>query len=266
MKKRLFCIALVLLMALPVFAGCAAGPKATTIKQGKLILGTSPDYPPYEFPVVGSDGNMEFVGFDIEVARIIAKDMGLELEIQSMDFDGLLPALQAGAVDVILSGMTPKKDRREAVDFSQIYLYADQAMVVRNAEKDSFKSNDDFNGKIVGAQTGSLQEDIANEIEGADVISLKRIPTLVMELKTNRVDGVLIEKPVADNYVKKNTDLTIAYTIPNDEGEEGVAVAVRKGSDELLKSIDKTLDRIVKDDTIEKLFAEAIALQELAGE
>ncbi len=193
----------------------------TTVKPNTLILAMSPDYPPYEFVIIGDDGSQEFAGFDIEIAKIIAADLGYELEIVSIDFDGLLPAMQAGQADMVLSGMNPTEERMQAVDFSIVYYTADHAMITRADEASALTNDEAFAGKAVGAQTGTTQEDIANEMKealGCEVISLKQVPTLVQELKTKNVDGVIMEKPVAESYVGQNPDLAIAYTVDNPEG------------------------------------------------
>ncbi len=284
--KKLLCIVLTLMIALS-FAACApaaapapaapapepaapaapAEPAITTVKPNTLILAMSPDYPPYEFVIIGADGSQEFAGFDIEIAKIIAADMGYELEIVSIDFDGLLPAMQAGQADMVLSGMNPTEERLQAVDFSMVYYTADHAMIVRADEASTLTNNDAFAGKAVGAQTGTTQEDIANEMKealGCEVVSLKQVPTLVQELKTNNVDGVIMEKPVADSYVSQNPDLAVAYTVDNPEG--GVAVAVQKNSPALINAINATLERIIADGTVDRLFNEAFTLQEQAAE
>ena len=133
-------------------------------KSGKLILGTSADYPPYEFHKE-IDGKDTIVGFDIEIAKEIAKDLGVELEIKDMDFDGLLLALNADKVDMVMAGMTPDPERIKVVDFSKIYYEAVHGVVINVANKDTFKTVEDLAGKKVGAQKGAVQEDIAvNEL------------------------------------------------------------------------------------------------------
>ncbi len=283
--KKLLCIVLTMALALS-FAACApaaapapaapaaelapaapAEPAITTVKPNTLILAMSPDYPPYEFVIIGEDGSQEFAGFDIEIAKIIAADLGYELEIVSIDFDGLLPAMQAGQADMVLSGMNPTEERMQAVDFSMVYYTADHAMVTRAADAAALTGDEAFAGKAVGAQTGTTQEDIANEMNasyGCNVVSLKQVPTLIMELKTGNVDGVIMEKPVADSYVGQNPDLAVAYTVDNPEG--GVAVAVQKNSPALIAAINATLERIIADGTIDRLFNEAFTLQDQAAE
>lgn len=243
-------VALLLTVVLTVGLS-ACGKKETTIdkikKSGKIVLGTSPDYPPYEF----INDKKEVVGFDIEIANQIAKDLGVKLEIKPMEFKGLLASLQAGNVDFILAGMTPNEDRKKSVDFSQVYYTAVQTIVVRAEDKDKIKSTDDLKGKKLGVQKGTIQEDIAKEqVPGAEAKALGKITDLVLALKSNNIDAAIVEGPVAQAYVNANKDLVISEIKLKTE-EAGSAVAVKKGSDELVKSIDKTIDKLIKDKTIE---------------
>jgi len=158
-------------------------------KSGKLVLGTSADYPPYEFHVV-IDNKDTIVGFDIEIAKEIAKDLGVELVIVDMKFDGLLAALETGSVDIVIAGMTPTPERAQSVDFSQIYYTAAQSILVRRADAAGVKTVEDLTGKRIGAQKGAIQEEIAKEqIPQAKVQALGKIFDLVLELKNKKIDA-----------------------------------------------------------------------------
>jgi arginine/lysine/histidine transporter system substrate-binding protein len=225
-------------------------------KAGKLVLGTSADYPPYEFHKI-VNGKDEIVGFDIEIAKEIAKDLGVELVIQDMKFDGLLAALQTGNIDLVIAGMSATEERKQSVDFSKIYYAAEQAVVVRTADKDKYKTLADLKGLAVGAQKGTTQEQIAkDEIENVQLKSLGKIPDLVLELKSKKVDALVIEYPVAASYASKNPDMTVSG-IKFKNQEKGSAVALKKGSSALTAAIDKTIDRLLKDKLIEKFVVEA---------
>ncbi len=229
--------------------------------RGQIVVGTSADYPPYEFHK-SINGVDTIVGFDIDIAREIAKDLGVELKIIDMDFGGLLAALNANTVDFVIAGMTPDEERKKAVDFSIIYYEAEQAVLIRAEDKNNIKTLADLKGKRVGAQQGSIQEEIAKEqISGANVLSLAKVPDLILELKTKKVDALVMERPVAKNYVKTNPELFITdIKVEDDEG--GSAVAVKKNNPELVKAINKTLDRLMKDGKIDEFFAKAVELSE----
>jgi ABC-type amino acid transport substrate-binding protein len=225
-------------------------------KAGKIVVGTSADYPPYEFHK-SIDGKDTIVGFDISIAKEIAKDLGVELEIQDMKFDGLLAALETGNVDFVIAGMTPNEERKKSVDFTKIYYMAQQGVMIRAEDKDKYTDIASLNGKKVGAQKGAIQETIAKEqITGAQVVALGKIPDLVMELKNKKVEALVVELPVAASYVEKHKDLVISnIEVEDDTG--GSAIAVRKGNTDLVEAMNKTLERLMADGSIDKFVAEA---------
>lgn len=236
-----------------------SGKLADIKKAGKVVIGTSADYAPYEFHK-NIDGKDTVVGFDIEIAKAIAADLGVTLEIKDMGFDGLLPALEAGKIDFVISGMTPNPDREKIVDFSKVYYNAEQIILVRADNKDKFKSMDDIKKATVGVQTASIQEDLAKEqAAGATIKSIGKITDLVMQLKGKKVDAVFMESPVASGYVKKNADLVISSVKPKAE-QAGSAIAVKKGNKEFVDQVNKTLDRLMGDKSLDKLVTEASAL------
>ncbi len=247
--KSIIAASMILSITTIGFTGCG---KATD----KLILGTSADYPPYEFhkEVNGKD---TIVGFDIEIAKEIAKDLGVELEIKDMEFGGLLADLKTDKVDFVLAGMTPDSERAEEVDFSTIYYNAEHGLVINKKDVDKYKQVSDLKGKIIGVQKGSIQEDIAIEqIESAQIKALGKVSNLMLELKTGKVDAVVVEQPVASAYVKNNDALYMTDIVFQDE-EGGSAVAVKKGNKELLDSINKTIERLIKENKIDEFVINA---------
>jgi arginine/lysine/histidine transporter system substrate-binding protein len=246
----------------PASPAAGAADKLADIKKaGTIIMGTSADYAPYEFHK-NIDGKDTIVGFDVEIAKAIAKDLGVKLEIKDIGFDGLLPALNAGKVDFVISGMTPNEERLKSVDFSKIYYTAQQVIMIRADDKDKFKSMDDLKKVSVGVQTASIQEDIAKEqLQGAKIKSIAKITDLALELKNKKIDAIIMESPVANGYVNKNKDLVISSVKPKAE-EAGSAIAIKKGNDTLTAEINKSLDKMIKDKTIDKLVDEAFQLSE----
>lgn len=228
--------------------------------SGKLVLGTSADYPPFEFHA-SIDGKDTIVGFDIDVAKEIAKDLGVTLEIKDLKFDGLLAALDQGSVDIVIAGLSPTEERAKSVDFSIQYYSAEQAVVVRGADKGTLTTLESLKGKTIAAQKGTIQEDAAKAVEGATVLSLGKISDLILALKSNRADAAIIEVPVAESNVKENTDLVISSIVIKNEGEGKVA-AVKKGASDLVAEVNKTLERILADGTFEKFVLEATQLSE----
>lgn len=236
--------------------------KLAKIKEkGKIVLGTAADYPPYEFHKL-INGKDEIVGFDIEIAKQIATDIGVELEIVDMKFDGLLPALVTDDIDFIVAGMVANEERKQSVDFSMPYYQGKQRMLVRIEDKDKLKEPEDFNGLKVGAQKSTIQEEIVIEkFSSAEYIGLSKITDLVLELKNKKIDGLILAEPVAIAYVSQNKDLYMPEVILGQE--DGISVAVNKGnSDNLLKAINETLEKLIKDGSIDKFVQDASALAE----
>ncbi|MBC8586952.1 transporter substrate-binding domain-containing protein [Tissierellaceae bacterium BX21] len=264
MKK--FIIVLLTISMLVTFGGCTSKQKGEDSKveeikkAGKVVVGTAADYPPFEFhkEINGKD---EIVGFDIEVAKAIAEDLGVELEIIDMKFEGLLPALVTNDIDFIVAGMSADEERAKSVDFSTSYYEGVQRLVIRKDDSDKLKNPEDFKGFKIGAQKSTEQEDVAeNQFTEAEKIYLANITDLVLEVKNKKIDGLILAEPVAEAYVKRNSDLFLADIVL--EKEDGYAVAVNKGTADLLGFINKTLDRLIKEDQIDKLIQEATQLSE----
>lgn len=237
-----------------------AGGEQTKPAQ-KLIVGMSADFPPYEFHIKNDNGEDEIVGFDVEIAKEIAKDMGAELEIKDLKFDTLLNELSSGRVDLVISGLSPTPERAEQIDMSQIYYKAEQAVVTREADKDKFSTMESLEGAKIGVQQGSIQEDMAKEIPNAQLTSLGKINDIIMQLNTNRVDAAILEGPVAESFVKNVKGLVITDAKPVTE-DEGYVIGIKKGNQELLDQVNQTLDRLISAGSIDQFVAEASELAE----
>jgi|BioPla2DNA2_1021312.scaffolds.fasta_scaffold15672_6 polar amino acid transport system substrate-binding protein len=231
-------------------------------KKNKIIVATSADYPPYEFHA-NIDGEDVIVGFDIEIAKEIAKDMNVELEIKDMDFDGLLAALASNKADMVIAGMTPTEDRKQNADFSKIYYTATHGIVMNKDSADSVKALEDLNGKVVGVQQGSIQADMAKEkvAKAKEIKEVAKITDLVLMLKTGKVDAIIMEKPVAESYVKSNNDIALTSVEVTDE-TGGSAIAFKKGNTELVEQANKTIDRLISEGKIDQFLTEANKLAE----
>ncbi len=254
--KKIFCLLIVATIGISI-AGCGGGETMKRIeKTGKLVVGTSGDYAPYEYHML-VDGKDTIVGIDISIVEEIAKDMGVQYQIVDSDFNGLLSSLNTNKVDIVLAGMNPTDKRKKSVDFSKIYYEAKQGVMVRAEDKDKYKTVADLKDKKVGAQLGTTQESIVQEqIKGANLVSLGKIPDLVMELKNKKIDALVVELPVANGYVKNNNDLALT-NVPVKDNTGGSAIAVKKGNSNLVEQLNKTLDRLMKDGLVEKFVREA---------
>ena len=255
------------IMALSIMVtsvACGGSKDKNTLSQikekGKIVLGTSADYPPYEFHKL-INGKDEIVGFDIEIAKHIAEDLDVELEIVDMKFEGLLASLVTDDIDFVVAGMVPKPDRAKVVDFSIPYYSGNQRMIVRKNDQGKLNTPEDFKGLKIGVQKSTTQEDIAVEkFTEAEVIGLSKITDLVLELTSNKIDGIILAEPVAEAYISKNPNFYMPEVILGQE--DGITVGVNKGNADLLLSINKTLEKLINDGAINKLVQEATALAE----
>ncbi len=271
--KRLFSIITMSVMCFGL-AGCGSEvKKSAAVKEntnegislesikskGKLVIGTSADYPPYEFHKE-VDGEDKIVGFDVAVSEELAEDLGVELEIKDMDFDGLLVAAQAGKIDLVVAGINPTDERRENVDFSDVYYKAENGFIVRKGEEDSINSLEDLKGKKIGVQKGSVQETYAQEtFKDSEIKSLAKVTDLIIDLDSNKIDGILVNLPVAEINCEKNQKLGISKFIIEDM-EQGAAVAMKKGSADLQNEVNKTIKRLKDEGKIDEFVKEANTL------
>lgn len=219
-------------------------------KAGVLVMGTSADFPPYESHQL-VNGEDKIVGFDVDIAQAIADGLGVKLRIEDMKFDGLIAALQSGKIDMIVAGMTPTPERAKSVDFSDLYYNGKQVLVVKK-DNNTIKSVSDLKGKKLDAQLGTTSEKAARSIKGATVIPIDKVSTEVMEVKTGKVDGMVVEQTVAAAYLKENPDLKMVE-IPELKSEEGAAIAVKKGDKVLLNEINKILKQLKDSGEYDKL-------------
>ncbi|CAC6060054.1 extracellular glutamine-binding protein [Staphylococcus aureus] len=225
-------------------------------ERGELRVGLSADYAPMEFEHT-VNGKTEYAGVDIDLAKKIAKDNNLKLKIVNMSFDSLLGALKTGKIDIIISGMTSTPERKKQVDFSDSYMMTKNIMLVKKDKVNEYKDIKDFNNKKVGAQKGTEQEKIAQtEIENASITSLSRLPDVILALKSGKVEGAVVEKPVAETYLKQNPKLGISNVKFNEE-EKDTVIAVPKDSPKLLSQINKTIKEVKDKGLIDKYMTNA---------
>ncbi|HGF0580268.1 TPA: ABC transporter permease subunit [Staphylococcus aureus] len=225
-------------------------------ERGELRVGLSADYAPMEFEHT-VNGKTEYAGVDIDLAKKIAKDNNLKLKIVNMSFDSLLGALKTGKIDIIISGMTSTPERKKQVDFSDSYMMTKNIMLVKKDKVNEYKDIKDFNNKKVWAQKGTEQEKIAQtEIENASITSLSRLPDVILALKSGKVEGAVVEKPVAEAYLKQNPKLGISNVKFNEE-EKDTVIAVPKDSPKLLSQINKTIKEVKDKGLIDKYMTNA---------
>lgn len=272
MKKRLFALALVGCMAFSMTAFAEESTEGTsegsvdlsaveTVTDGKLTVATSPDFAPYEFYAIDEDGTPSLAGFDMALAQYIADYMGLELEVVTVDFDGVLTELQTKSVDLGMAGLSPDPVREAAMDFSDIYYEGGQSLVTVKDNADTYNSTDAVNDPSVsvGAQTGSIQLDLAHKNSpDADIVSLPKVTDIISELLAGKLDAAYIETDVAKSYQKNYPDLEIVADVPYDV--VGSSIGVSKGNAELLAAVNEAIAAAKADGSLEEYIAEANAL------
>ena len=249
-------------------SSAAKTEKLQQIKDaGVLKVGTSAEYSPYEFHKV-VDGEDKIVGFDDFLVQEIAKDMGVKVEYEDMDFDGLLGALQADKVDIVLAGMTPDEKRKKSVDFSEIYYTNSNVCIVAKGKEDTIKKSEDLKDLKVGVQKGTTQADyVTNTLGISDATQLKKIPDLMLELQNGKIDVIVTGKAVAEINVKKYDNIAIGNTTVGDEIAETSAAAIKKSGNgvdntSFVKSVNDTIKRLQDSGDMDKYMQDALKLAE----
>ena len=244
--KKIVAAMVVMALSMAMLAGCGK-------KQDKLVMATNAAFPPYEY-VEGED----FKGIDVEIAGEIAKKLGMELEIQDVEFDSIIAGVQGGKFDMGMAGMTVTDERKESVNFSDSYATAIQVIIV--AEDSEIKSVDDIteNTKI-GVQQGTTGHIYASDDYGEDaVVPFNKGADAVQALKTGKVDCVIIDNEPAKAFVKANEGLKILDT---EYVTEQYAICVAKNNEELLEKINTALKELQDDGTIDKIVAKYISAE-----
>jgi len=249
-NKLLFLITFLLVLLITLFTGNLT-PSYTVAQEpagnkSKLVLVTSADYPPYEFRETAT-GN-QIIGFDIDIAKYITKELGYQLEIKDTDFSGLIPALQSRRADFVMAGMTPTEERKKNIDFSDIYYEAKNTIVAKKGS--NLTKPEDLTGKKVGVQLGTIQEKEAKKFKGITLVALNKTGELILEIKSNRIDAAILEDTIAKGFVTSNPDLEF-NTIPNTEAA-GSAIAFPKGSP-LVADFNRVLQQMKTSGELERL-------------
>lgn len=239
-------------------AATEAAAELTTVTPGKLTVATSPDFAPYEFYAIGEDGTPALAGFDMALAQYIADYVGLELEVVTVDFDGVLSELQTKSVDLGMAGLSPDEKRMGIMDFSDLYYKGGQSLVTVKANAETYNTFEAVNKSdvSVGAQTGSIQLDLANiNSPDADIVALPKVTDIIAELLAGKLDAAYIETDVAVSYQRNYPELEIVMDVPYEV--EGSAIGVCKGNEALLNAVNEAIAAALSDGSMEQFVAEA---------
>lgn len=234
----------------------------TTIEEGKLIMATNAQFPPYELVSDGEGFNgTGFEGIDVEIASAIADKLGLELQIDDMDFDSALVAVQNDAADVVLAGLSYSEERDEVLDFTDSYATGVQVVIVKEG---SDVTMDNLGEKMIGTQRGTTGYIYASDTPenggyGEDHVSAyDNGATAVQALVNGQVDAVIIDEAPAKEFVAANEGLTI---LPGNWVEEQYCAAVNEGNTELLNAINTALNELMDDGTVQEILDKYITAE-----
>ena len=234
----------------------------TTIEEGKLIMATNAQFPPYELVSDGEGFNgTGFEGIDVEIASAIADKLGLELQIDDMDFDSALVAVQNDAADVVLAGLSYSEERDEVLDFTDSYATGVQVVIVKEG---SDVTMDNLGEKMIGTQRGTTGYIYASDTPenggyGEDHVSAyDNGATAVQALVNGQVDAVIIDEAPAKEFVAANEGLTI---LPGNWVEEQYCAAVDEGNTALQNAINTALNELMDDGTVDEIIAKYISAE-----
>lgn len=226
-------------------AASADAAELTTVTAGKLTMSTNAAFPPYEMTTDSGD----FEGIDVEVAGAIAEKLGLELQVDDMDFDAALLAAQNGKSDIVMAGVTVTDERQKVMDFSDTYAEGIQSIIV--PEDSDIASADDLTGKAIGTQRGTTGYIYCTDDFGEDnVIAYDDGLTAVQALNNGQVDAVVIDNAPAKSFVEANPGLKILDTA---YAQEDYAIGVAKGNTALLDAINSALEELQADGTLQAI-------------
>lgn len=237
--KKMF--ALVLALAMIFTCSLALADRLDDIKAaGKLVVATSPDWPPYEY----IDDNGDVVGTDILMVQWMAEQLGVELEIQPMSFDACLAAVGQGHVDMMVAGLTYDEERTNSMDLTGVYWNeGNQGLIVKKGEGAKYDSAEAFKGKVVAAQNGSNQQIMVEEqLPDAQLELVTKVPDGVNMVKNGRVDALAVPKSIYENILAENDDLEVAPFVLEFDSENYVAST--KGDAAFTAKIQEMIDQI----------------------
>lgn len=249
-KKWKMILAAGALAAAVAVAGCGGSSSSgeSAPADGIVRVGAETTYPPFEFTQ-----DDKYVGFDIDLADAVVKQMGGKMEFKSMGFDALIPALQSGQIDLIASGMDVTPEREKQVAFSDIYFDQSGKVIIVPKANDQIHDWADLSGKVVGAQVGTKQVDFAKEAGASEVKQFDSNSQAFMELNAKTVDAVVIDAPVGMYYLKQGADKDLKI-VGTPKESVGFAFAMRKDDKAFQDKVNKALKELKDNGTYDKIY------------
>ena len=266
MKKQILALSMAALMAAALTA-CSSKPAETAAPEttqaqtaeaapetegetaeaagGTLVMATNAEFPPYEYY---EDGDI--VGIDVEIAKAIAAKLGMELQIEDMAFDAIIPAVTSGKADFGAAGMTVTEERQRSVEFTDTYANSNQVAIMK--EDSDITGSDALAGKIIGVQLGTTGDALATEIKDATVERYNKGLEAVQSLTQGKIDAVVIDQATAEAFVKKTEGIKI---LEEKMSEEEYAIAIKKGNMELVEKMNEAIKELKEEGKIDEIVA-----------
>ena len=275
MKKQVVAVALCAALAVGSLAGCSSNSKETqasgtqasgtqansdsTQASGETLkVSVSPDFAPYEFEDPSKTGQDKYVGADMELARYIAKELGMTLEIQPMDFDACLAAVTQGKADCSISGLYPSEERKQVVDFTDPYFDdAEQLLVISKDNLEKYSTEESFKGEVVAAQNGSAQATIVQDkMKDSKFQAVNKTTDGIQMVRSGKAAAVLLQGVMAKSVIAGDDSLTTSpVTYTNDEAE--LVIAVKKGNTDLTNKLNEVIKKVNEEKLYDKWIVDA---------
>ena len=286
--KKTLALAMSALMLLAMLTGCGSSKKddapaadsntetqepaadttSSTLDQikanGKLLVGTEAQYAPYEF----KDLDANFAGCDMWLAQQIADSLGVELEVVDMSFDGIIPAVKSGQVDIGIAAFTKTPERAEEIDFSDLYETSAQLLVVKTGNADVYSTKEALAGQKVGAQKGTIQSQlIQSALPDSELFELEKYPALALEVQNGNIAGLVVDQAVGESLIAtSNGGLEVAnFEFTAEEASFGKAAVIAKGNEDLVAAVNEVINKVTADGSYQKAYDEAVELAASMG-
>ncbi|HPD88660.1 MAG TPA: transporter substrate-binding domain-containing protein [Oscillospiraceae bacterium] len=240
------------------------GPVLAKIKEaGKLVVGTEAQYAPFEF----KDLDANYAGCDMWLAQQIADSLGVELEIVDMAFDGIIPAVQAGQVDMGIAAFTKTDERAEVIDFTNLYQQDEQLLIVKAGNEDVYTTVESLAGLQVGAQKGTVQSQlIQSALPDSILFELDKYPSLALEVANGNIAGLVVDGAVGEALVASNDQLAVAnFAFDPAVAQFGKAIVIQKGNEDLVAATNEVIDKVIADGSFATAYEEAKTLAQELG-
>lgn len=231
-------------------------------KSGVLKVATSADYAPFEFHTM-VDGKDKIVGSDIDLAKAIAKELGVKAEVSDMNFNTVLASLKEGKADLAISAISATDERKQQFDFTDNYYNPPQVVIINKKNKEIYRNANDLKDKNVGAQKGSIQEELVKtQLKGAKLVTIDKVPNMIVEVNKGSLAATVVEKTIAESYIDQNPDLMIADISLEPAPDEAFAIALPKESSQLQKELNQIIKKLNDEGKIEEFIQQNNELAE----